>query len=488
MRIYKLLLFLVIFLFNIWCYEGNCFEKINNKMKVYDLDDKYIYAFKDSKIQIIDINNYKKMKLKSSIFEREFFDVNINVFKDKLFLSGVIKENEKSFLHMLIYDISNKKKPFKINEFSVESEKHLFNENNGIVHLLTRNNKTSKIISIDLNSKKNYYNETEFDCDDFKFAYLSQENLYVICDKSTRESLIYKFNVNNGKLNYVNKGEFNGRIINRNFVDEYMGNFRFILFGDNHENYIYTLGENLEVVNFIKDERLKNLNNVYFNKNICYTSSFLSEGYILAYDLTKDNFKEVGIIKLPSLINLICEVKNNKMIILGNEIRGNTYKNLQSDKVYEIVKNVGISVILVDLNENMNLKDCYLIKGRQIYSPCFFDKNKILGCENILIFPVDISNCNGDLDINSIMEVNNNFYKSNFNYDKFFNGIYGFNIDDDINLKFIIDNYKEFKVFEHLDIEFMDIFKGNLLISTRNCLKIFNLNGEILGVFEFKNS
>lgn len=496
MKIYRLFLFLVIFLFNIWCYNGYCFEKINNKTRVYDLDDKYIYGFMDSKLQIIEINDYKNMKLKSSVIEREIFDVNINIFKNKLFLSGIRKENGESFLDIFIYDVSNRKKPFKINEFSIESDYYLFNENNGIIHLLLRSNKGSSIVSIDLNNQKNNYSISELDCDNFKFMYVSQKNLYVICDKSTidnKRNLIYKFNINNEKINYINKVEVDGDIISKNFVDEYMGNLRFVLFGNNQENGIYNLGKNLEVVNFIKDERLKNLNSIYFNKNICYVSSFLSEGYILSYDLSEDNFKEIGMMKLPSLKNLIYMVNDNKMIILGNESRGNTYKNFQSDKVYEIVKNVGISLMLVDVNYNksMSIKDSYLIKGKQIYLPCFFDKSKFLYMDgkDILIFPIDISNYSGDLDMNGIMEVNNNFYKSSiFNYDTFFNGIYGFNIDKSINLRFIVDNYNEFKISKYLDIEFMDIFNENLFIFTKDCLKIFNLNGEVLGVFDFKNS
>lgn len=497
MRTHRLFLFIAIFcliIFNIWSYDGYCFEK-NNKTRVYDLDDNYIYGFRDSKIQIIEINDFKNMNVKSTIFEREISEVNINVFNDKLFLSGIREESGRKFLDVLIYDVSDRGNPFKINEFSAEGNYYLFNKNNGIVNLLLKNNDGSSIISIDLNSREGAYSINKFDFIDFRFMYVSQNNLYVVCNEVTNDkkcNLIYKFNINNENLTYVNKVSIEGNIINKNFIDEYMGNLRFVVFGDNKENGVYILDENLEVINSIKDEKFKNLNNVYFNKGICYISSFLSEGYILAYDL-EDNFREVDMIRLPSLINLICRVDDDKMIILGNESMGNTYKNLQSDKVYEVIKNIGIKVMVVDVKDNkkMDIVDCYLIKGKQIYSPCFFDESKLLYLKgrNILIFPIDISNYSEDLDINSIMEVNNSFYKNSiFNCDNFFNGIYGFYMDDKIDLKFIIDNYKEFKIIDYLDIEFMDILNENLFVFTKDCLKVFNFDGETLGIFDFKNS
>lgn len=483
-------MFSVIFYFgiNIWCYGGYCCEKINNKTRVYDLDDKYIYGFRDSKIQIIEINDYKNMNVKSIICEKDISNVNINVFNNKLFLSGVREESGKYFLDVSIYNVHNKRKPFKVSEFSVEGSDYLFNENNGFINLLSENKGKTNIISINLNNEKNFYSINEFDCKGVKFMYALQDNLYIVCDESVPEkklNIIYKFNISNGSLNYINKVNVDGDIVGKKFIDEYMGNLRIITSCDNEKNKVYVLNKDLEIINFIEDDKFKNINNIYFDKNICYISSFLVDGYLLAYDLSGDNFREIGMMKLPSLVNLIYKVDDGKMVVIGNESRGNTYKNLQSDNVYEIVKNVGIKVMLIDIKK-MDILDCYLIKGKQIYSPCFIDESKLvyLSDKNILIFPIDISNYNNYLDINSIMEVNNSFY----NYDNFFNGIYGFNLNSGIDIKFIVDNYKEFKIVDYLDIEFMDILEENLFVFTKDCLKIFDFNGESLGRFDFKNS
>src|SRR5699024_9108899 len=136
-----------------------------------------------------------------------------------------------------------------------------------------------------------------------------------------------------------------------------------------------------------------------------------------------------------------------------------------------IIKNIGIKVMLIDVCDKVNPKifDEYLIKGKQVYSPSFMDESKLLYLrdKNILVLPLDINNYNNDVDINSAMEVSHNFY-SNFilNYEKLFNGVYVFDVNDEagIDLKFVIDNNKEFKVVDYIDIDYIKLHKNNIFI------------------------
>ena len=160
---------------------------------------------------------------------------------------------------------------------------------------------------------------------------------------------IHKFNINRSEFKYINKISFDGIIYNDKFIHKYDGNLRVLATCENSKNKVYILDRDFTYVNFI-DVILdnKNINSVYFDGELCYISGFLKDGYFSIYNLNYSNPNYMGSIKLTSSFNYIYKLSDDKFVVVGNEHRADTYKNMQSDKVFEVIKNTGIKINLID--------------------------------------------------------------------------------------------------------------------------------------------
>ena len=101
---------------------------------------------------------------------------------------------------------------------------------------------------------------------------------------------------------------------------------------------------------------------------------------------------------------------------------------MQSDKVFEVIKNTGIKINLIDVSDKNSPKifDEYFIKGKEAYLSEFLDEGKMLFSKdkNLLAFTLDMGDNSIDMDINTAMEVNSDILISNC--DKLFTGEYTF--------------------------------------------------------------
>ncbi len=493
MKYYKLCLFSIIFIAIVFfSYSKVCYTSEKNFCgNFYKIHQDHIYIMNDLGVKIIKLNNSNKMELKNVINEGKLLNGNIHIFNNKLFISGIKNIDDKSILNVFVYDVYDKSSPVKINELTLCGSNYFFKEMNNIIYLCVQeeDNKIN-IVSLDLNKDKINPKTYEFEGSGFNFTYLSEDDLYVVCSKDSNENkstTIYKFDVESDILTYVDEISFNGVILNEKFINEYEDELRILCFEENDINTFYFLNEDFKILNSIKsDFKDQNINNIYFDGYRCYLSGFLKSGYFSIYDLSNNSFKEISKIKLSSSINYIYKLNNNKILALGSEHRADTYKNIQSNKIYDIIKNVGINIMLLDVcDNNLKLYDEYLIKGKQVYSPCFMDEDKLLYLKdkNILAFPLDISNYTNEVDINSAMEVSFNIYKNYvINYDKVFNGVYVFdlNCEKGIDLKFIIDNDQDLKNLNYREVDSIQFYKNNIFIFTNDFVKIFNFKGKLL--------
>ena len=214
----------------------------------------------------------------------------------------------------------------------------------------------------------------------------------------------------------------------------------------------------------------------------------MKNSHLYIYDLNINEPREIGKIKNSSSIDHILKLNEEKILLIGNENRIDTYKNLNTHMVYELLKNVGIKITVLDIKDKASpiIFDEYLIRGKQVYSPLLLNGNSFLYLEdkNVLAIPLDITNYNSDMDVNSAMEVGFNIYGNIIsNYEKIFNGVYVFDIDDEsgIDLKFIVNNQKEFEKFQYKDTEHMNIIDDKIFIFTKDCVKVFDFGGVSLG-------
>ncbi len=493
MKCYKLFSFFVVFIAVIFlsCFKVCYAEENNFSGNFYKIHEDYIYRMNDLGVQLIKINNSNKMEVESFIDEGKLLNGNIHILDDKLFFSGVRNIGEKNFLNVFVYDIYDKNFPIKTNEFSLCGSKYSFREKDGIVYLCLQGEENKiTIVSLDLNKEKVFPKVYEFSGSGFNFTYLSEDDLYVVCSKDfvdKKVTTIYKFDVDLDILTYVDEFSFDGFILNERFINEYEDELRILSFGGNDENKFYVLNEDFKILNSVKvfcdDE---NINNIYFDGYNCYLCGFVKRGYFSLYDLSNNSFNEVSKMKLSSSINYIYKLNDNRILAIGSEHRADTYKNIQSNKIYDIIKNIGINIMLIDVSDkNIKLHDEYLIKGKQVYSPCFMDEGKLLYLKdkNILAFPLDISNYTNEVDINSAMEVSSNFFKNSvLNYDKIFNGVYVFdlNFNKKIDLKFIIDNDQDLKNLNYKEVDAIQFYKNNIFIFTDDMIKIFNFKGKLV--------
>ena len=497
MKNIKFFFFIILFLILIF---NNLYKKvyiygseINKETNFYSADNGYIYRVVDNNINIVKINNYDDMSFESNIIEENLLIRNIYAHKNKLFVGGIKNKDKKSNLNIIIYDTEDKKNISKISEFYLDGEYNSFKVKDGIVFILSEDKNKIGIVSIDLNKNKINPTTQEFNGNNVNFMYMSEDDIYIVCDEDTKENkftTIYKFDINEDILTYVDKINIEGSILNEKFMNEYKDELRIVSI-DGNKNHIYIFNEDLKLINN-KECKFDNVNNVYFDENVCYVSGYLKGGYIVSYNLNPSSLEEMCRLDLTSSLNYLYKINNDIILVIGNENRSDTYKNLQTDKVYEIIKNVGIKMMLIDSKNKDNLKiyDDYLIKGKQVYSPSFMDENRLLYLKdrNILVFPLDISNYNNDVDIYSAMEVSNNMYDSFIlNYEEVFNGIYIFNVnaENGIDLKVRIDNKKEYEMFDCKDIESINIYDNKLFIFSYNSLKIFTFQGEFLGEYIF---
>lgn len=498
MRFYKFLVYISIvsiLILSTFNYENYSYSKSIVQNNFYTMDRGYIYKLSPSGVEIIKINKFKNMK-RESLIKEELLNGKIHIFKDKLFISGI--KNNNSCLNIIVYDIYDKKNPIKLSEFTIDGNEYLLKERDGVLYLLSqgKNNKIN-IISVDLNSNKVSLKTNEFSSGDkINLMYLSNDSLYILCKDDTlheKSTVLHKLHVNRDILTYMDKIYFDGTVLNESFINENGDLLRVLTIQEDNKNKMYIFNKELENVNSIDiNSHGNNINTVYFDGNICYISSFMKNSYLSIYDLNVKEPKEVGGIKIESSIDHILKLRNGKLFIVGNETRFDTYKNLNSHAMYELLKNIGIKIMILDIKDMSNpiIFDEYLIRGRQVYSPILSDGNNFLYLEdkNTLVFPLDITNYNSDMDVNSAMEVGLNIYGNIIsNYEKIFNGVYVFDIDDEsgINLKFIINNQKEFKDFEYKDTEYINVVDNKIFIFTKDCIKVFDFVGSFLGEYSF---
>lgn len=498
MRFYKFLVYIFIIsilILSTFNYESYSYSKSILQNNFYTMDKDYIYKLSSNGVEIIKINKFKNMR-RENLIKEELLNGKIHIFKDKLFISGIKNENNNSYLNVIVYDIYDKKNPIKLSEVTVDGNDYLLKEKDGVLYLLSKGtNEKINIVSVDLNKEKISLRTHEFSGNEVDFMYLSPENLYILCRDDVldkKSTILHKLHIDRDILTYVDKISFNGFVLNESFINE-EGNFLRILSLEDNQNKMYIFNNGLKIEKSIDiNSEGSNINTVYFDGDICYISTFMKNSNLYIYDLNINEPREIGKIKNSSSIDHILKLNEEKILLIGNENRIDTYKNLSTNMVYELLKNVGIKITVLDIKDKTSpiIFDEYLIRGKQVYSPLLLNGNNFLYLEdkNVLAIPLDITNYNNDMDVNSAMEVGFNIYGNIIsNYEKIFNGVYVFDIDDEsgIDLKFIVNNQKEFEKFQYKDTEHINILDDKIFIFTKDCVKVFDFGGVSLGEYTF---
>ncbi len=137
------------------------------------------------------------------------------------------------------------KNPIKMNDFKLEGYEYLFkHDDNGSIYLVIQQTESNiQIVSIDLNKTEVDLNIDCFEGGEINFIYLSENDLYVICNDDMIDryfTTIHKFNINRSEFKYINKISFDGIIYNDKFIHKYDGNLRVLATCENSKiKYIF---------------------------------------------------------------------------------------------------------------------------------------------------------------------------------------------------------------------------------------------------------
>lgn len=261
---------------------------------------------------------------------------------------------------------------------------------------------------------------------------------------SSEKTIIYKFELNDGKINYKTNGQVPGTILNQFSMDEYKGNFRIATTagqvsreGGGSTNNVYILDDDLDVTG--KLEGLAPGERIYsarFMGDRGYLVTFKKIDPLFAIDL-KDpkNPKVLGKLKIPGYSDYLHPYDENHIIGVGKE----TVEAEEGDFAWY----QGIKMAIFDVSDVENPKQLHkvLIGDRGTDSPVLqnhkaflFDKER-----KLLVIPVLVA------------QIKDKENLEQWSYGEYiYQGAYVFNIDLDKGfvLKGKITHYDDDEAFK----------------------------------------
>lgn len=227
---------------------------------------------------------------------------------------------------------------------------------------------------------------------DYEFSYVEGSLGAAVEGKTT----IFKFDINETKVEYKAKGEVPGYIINQFAMDEYDNVFRIATTSNlNNEdvNNLYTLDENLEIIGKIENlapgERIYS---VRFLGEKGYVVTFKQVDPLFAIDLSDPrNPKVLGELKIPGFSEYLHPYDENHLIGIGQDTE---------EKSNGSVVTNGMKLSMFDITDMTNPieKFTVTIGDSGTYSEILYNHKCLLFSKekNLLAFPITITEKQGN--------------------------------------------------------------------------------------------
>lgn len=231
--------------------------------------------------------------------------------------------------------------------------------------------------------------------------YLAVTNYLPQNSKSNQETTkIYKFSIDDQKVDFHSTGEVPGTVLNQFSMDEFNGYFRIATTRGQVWNSSKPSANNL----YILDEKLKQagqLEDLARGERI-YSARFMNDRiYIVTFRETdplfvidgKDpqNPKVLGELKIPGFSNYLHPYDENHLIGFGYDTKVQSGKGSLNGPT---ILTDGIKISLFDVSDMKNPKEKFteIIGGRGTYSPLNHDHKALLFDKkrNIFAFPITI--------------------------------------------------------------------------------------------------
>ena len=213
--------------------------------------------------------------------------------------------------------------------------------------------------------------------------------------KETQKTVIHKIAIGkNGTIDYLSKGEVPGRLLNQFSMDENGSKFRlattseyFSQYRNYRYNNVYVLDQNLKTIGSLEqiapDEQIYSAR---FMEDRLYLVTFRQVDPFFVIDLSTDQPRVLGKLKLPGFSNYLHPYDQTHIIGIGRETNENQFGGVQQE---------GIKVALFDVSdvENPVAIDTYTIGGIGTDSEVLYDHKALLfdKGKNILSLPITIA-------------------------------------------------------------------------------------------------
>ncbi len=257
--------------------------------------------------------------------------------------------------------------------------------------------------------------------------YASQDNLYVAVTKHTfvehgpvifdsaaskpimpahndKSTMLYRFALNDGKLEYTGKGQVPGSILNQFSMDESSGFFRIAtttgeMWRDDaftSKNNVYVLDSSLSVTGKLEDIAPgEKIYSVRFMGHRAYMVTFRTVDPLFVLDL-KDpkNPQVLGALKIPGYSDYLHPYDENHIIGFGKDAVEIVRKDEKGNEIFRNAYYLGMKMAIFDVSDVKNPKEKYSEKigDRGTDSELLRNHKALLFSKekNLLAFPVTL--------------------------------------------------------------------------------------------------
>ena len=439
-------------------------------IKVYNIEDKNKPVME------------REIQIEGSYLDSRMIGENVYVLSNKyMYLDLLTKTkeelNENDYKPKYLDTVtSNEEKCIEYSDISYfpESEDNTFLN---IAGFNINNNEPANIETYLGAGTKVYASQNNLYVAKIKYEY-KDEKLYGYYDNYNINTYIYKFKLEDSKVQYTNTGSVPGEVLNQFSMDEKDGNFRIAttnttnLKEETRTNNLYILNENLKLIgsleNLAKGEKIYS---VRFLENKAYMVTFVQTDPLFVIDLSEPtNPILLGELKIPGYSNYLHPYDENHIIGFG--------ENTETKEDGRVVT-IGMKMALFDVTNPTSPKEMYSVDigDKGTYSELLYNHKALLFSKekNIIAFPISIS------------EEEN--YHSNTNFQGAI--VYGLDLENGFTLKGKIahmqveEGYKDYDYTK--EVERIIYINNNLYTLSKSLIKATNMeNMEEIGNIEIK--
>lgn len=250
--------------------------------------------------------------------------------------------------------------------------------------------------------------------------YMSSENLYIAADhyesnansKDSKDevvkpsifipayygnkTLIYKFNLRDGKAALTCSSKVDGRVLNQFSMDEDKGYFRIATTTEDMKNNIYILDENLDIKGKIEDiAPNEKIYSVRYMGDRAYMVTFRAVDPLFVIDLKNPEAPKIlGKLKIPGYSDYLHPYDENHIIGFGKDAVEVERKNSNGVSHGVNAYYLGLKVAMFDVSDVNNPVEMFKINigDRGTYSELLENHKALLFSKekNLLAFPVTL--------------------------------------------------------------------------------------------------